>query len=105
MIYDTLPKGGASQFHPHAHGFLASEYLSHMSVQRDAAVTYKNENGEGYWNDLTEIHHALGLSVTMGDAVAISPLVRYLTVLILKHVYMPVRFEVFMVVTMKIVVF
>ncbi|PNF23810.1 hypothetical protein B7P43_G16122 [Cryptotermes secundus] len=74
MIYDTLPKGGASQFHPHAHGFLASQYLSHMAVQQKAAITYKDENAGGYWNDLIEIHYALGLSVTLGDAVAISPL-------------------------------
>lgn len=74
MIYDTLPKGGASQFHPHAHGFLASQYLSHVAVQHKAANTYKDENGGGYWNDLIEIHNTLGLSVTLGDAVAISPL-------------------------------
>jgi galactose-1-phosphate uridylyltransferase len=77
MIYDTLPKGGASQFHPHAHGFLASQYLSHMAVQHRAAISYKDENGSEYWNDLIELHHALGLSVTLGDAVAISPLVSH----------------------------
>jgi hypothetical protein len=90
MIYDTLPKGGASQFHPHAHGFLASQYLSHMAVQHNAATTYKNENSAGYWKDIIEIHHTLGLSVTLGDAVAISPLVGFLTVLILKPVCMPI---------------
>jgi hypothetical protein len=91
MIYDTLPKGGASQFHPHAHGFLASQYLSHMAVQHKAAITYKDENGGGYWNDLIEIHYALGLSVTLGDAVAISPLVSYFIIILnLKSVYMPI---------------
>ncbi|KDR16481.1 uncharacterized protein LOC110832564 [Zootermopsis nevadensis] len=74
MIYDTLPKGGASQFHPHAHGFLASQYLSHMGIQHKAAISYKDENDSEYWNDLIELHHALGLSVMLGDAVAISPL-------------------------------
>jgi galactose-1-phosphate uridylyltransferase len=75
MIYDTLPKGGASQFHTHAHGFLASQYLSHIAIQQHAATSYKDQHGSEYWNDLIEIHHALGLSVTLGDAVAISPLV------------------------------
>jgi hypothetical protein len=46
-----------------------------MAVQHNAANTYKDENGSGYWNDLIEIHYALGLSVRLGDAVAISPLV------------------------------
>jgi len=75
MIYDTLPMGGASQFHPHAHGFLASEYLGHMAVQHSAALKYEDENGSEYWSDLIEAHHALGLSVMLGDAIAISPLV------------------------------
>ncbi|XP_069693300.1 uncharacterized protein [Periplaneta americana] len=74
MIYDSLPKGGASQFHPHAHGFLSTQYLSHMAVQHNAARIYKDENDSEYWNDMIEIHHALGLSVTMGNAIAISPL-------------------------------
>lgn len=74
MIYDTLPMGGASQFHPHAHGFLASQYLGHMAVQHTAALRYEDENGSEYWSDLIEAHHALGLSVTLGDAIAISPL-------------------------------
>jgi galactose-1-phosphate uridylyltransferase len=78
MIYDTLPMGGASQFHPHAHGFLASQYLGHMVVQHTAALRYEDENSSEYWNDLIEAHHALGLSVTLGDAIAISPLVCYL---------------------------
>jgi galactose-1-phosphate uridylyltransferase len=78
MIYDTLPMGGASQFHPHAHGFLASQYLGHMAVQHTAARRYEDENGSEYWNDLIEAHHALGLSVTLGDAIAIAPLVCYL---------------------------
>jgi hypothetical protein len=58
-----------------------------MAVQHKAAITYKDENGGGYWDDLIEIHNALGLSVTLGDAVAISPLVSYfITVLISKLV-------------------
>jgi hypothetical protein len=48
-----------------------------MAIQHSAAITYKNENGAGYWNDLIELHYALGLSVTLGDAVAISPLVGF----------------------------
>jgi galactose-1-phosphate uridylyltransferase len=79
VIFDTLPMGGASQFHPHAHGFLASQYLGHMAVQHTAALKYNDETDSEYWNDLIEAHHALGLSVTFGDAIAISPLVCYLT--------------------------
>ena len=75
MIYDTLPKGGASQFHPHVHGFLATEYLSHMKIQNLAATAYKYEKGEEFWTDFIEIHHALGLTVRFGDAIALSPLV------------------------------
>ncbi|KAJ9582872.1 hypothetical protein L9F63_022784, partial [Diploptera punctata] len=74
MIYDTLPKGGASQFHPHAHGFLATQYLSHIKIQSDAASAYRDENGSEFWNDFIEIHHALGLTVRFGDAIALSPL-------------------------------
>ncbi|PSN58498.1 hypothetical protein C0J52_00771 [Blattella germanica] len=74
MVYDTLPKGGASQFHPHAHGFLATNYLSHMKVQSKASSDYKDENDSEYWNDFIEIHHALGLTVRFGDAIAVSPL-------------------------------
>ena len=80
--------GGASQFHPHAHGFLASQYLGHMAVQHTASRRYEDENGSEYWSDLIETHHALGLSVTLGDAIAISPLVCFVktSIPVKKHI-------------------
>ncbi|CAB3365786.1 Hypothetical predicted protein [Cloeon dipterum] len=75
LIWDSLPHAGASQVHPHIHTMMdPNQYYGSHHVQQEAARRYHQYTGNKYWDDLIQIHHALGLTVTLKSAVAVAPL-------------------------------
>lgn len=80
LIWDNLPHAGASQVHPHVHTMMdPSQYYGAHHIQQEAARRYHQYTGNKFWDDLIEIHHALGLTVSLGSAVAVAPLVHLKT--------------------------
>jgi galactose-1-phosphate uridylyltransferase len=78
LIWDNLPHAGASQVHPHVHTMMdPSQYYGAHHIQQEAARRYHQYTGNKFWDDLIEIHHALGLTVSLGSAVAVAPLVQF----------------------------
>lgn len=77
LVWDLLPHAGASQVHPHLHGFLDSKrYQGAMENVRLAAEAYQRDfPGQNYFTDWIEIHSVLGLTVEYGTAVAVASLV------------------------------
>lgn len=77
MIWDLLPHAGASQIHPHIHGFIDKDaYQGVMELWRKAALDYNTDvSGHNYFTDVIEMHSILGLTVTYGKAVAFANLV------------------------------
>jgi len=74
MIWDTLPKGGASQIHPHFQVWLNQDFLGQHRINLDASQQYLSLTGRDYWTDMVQMHMDLGLAVREGDAVAMVPL-------------------------------
>jgi len=54
-----------------------SQYYGAHHIQQEAARRYHQYTGNKFWDDLIEIHHALGLTVSLGSAVAVAPLVQF----------------------------
>ncbi|CAG5122339.1 unnamed protein product [Candidula unifasciata] len=76
VIWDTLPKCGASQVHPHMHVVLDFErYHGEMEAWRKGAQDYFVAHSANYFSDLVAIYAALNLTVTYGKAVAFASLV------------------------------
>ena len=76
MIWDCMPKAGASQVHPHFQ--LSMGTNSHYGGMRrwlDASKRYYDQNQRNYFDDFKLIHKALGLTYTMGSAYVIANLV------------------------------
>jgi len=76
LVWDTFPKSGASQVHPHLQTWLGTAgYSGHFETNLREAIAYETLTESGnYWKDMTELHVALGLGVQHGDATAIVPL-------------------------------
>jgi len=76
LVWDTFPRSGASQVHPHLQTWLGrAGYSGHFETQLREAIAYERVTGSGdYWKDMTELHVALGLGVQHGEATAIVPL-------------------------------
>ncbi|XP_071438723.1 uncharacterized protein [Hetaerina americana] len=75
VLWDSLPHAGASQLHPHIHGLMDSEhYYGILEEQNAASLEYYEATGNNYWEDIIEIHHALGLTKRFGGAIAITSL-------------------------------
>ncbi|XP_071082251.1 uncharacterized protein [Haliotis cracherodii] len=76
MVWDIFPHAGASQIHPHVHGFL-SPHLYHGVVEawREGAEEYYRRYNNNYFTDLVSVYSAMGLTVTHGAAVAIASIV------------------------------
>ncbi|XP_060556471.1 uncharacterized protein LOC132717092 isoform X1 [Ruditapes philippinarum] len=77
LIWDLLPHAGASQVHPHIHGFLDKDaYQGAMELWKKAALDYNTEVPDhNYFTDIIEMHSILGLTVNYGKAVAFANLV------------------------------
>lgn len=74
FVWDLLPHAGASQVHPHIHGFLdADRYQGAIENWRVGADEYNEDYpSQNYFSDLVTVHAALGLAVKYGNAVAIA---------------------------------
>ncbi|XP_005095740.1 uncharacterized protein LOC101853305 [Aplysia californica] len=76
LIWDVLPKCGASQVHPHMQVMLDSHrYHGEVEVWRDGAQDYNDEFNSNYFSDLVTMYSVLNLTATYGDAVAFASLV------------------------------
>jgi len=76
LVWDTFPKSGASQAHPHLQTWLSrSGYSGQFETLLREAIAFERIDGNAnYWRDMTELHIALGLGVRHGEATAIVPL-------------------------------
>jgi len=75
LIWDTLPKAGASQAHPHFQVWLSrSTYPGHFGSLLRKANLHSTTTGRDYWKDVAELHISLGLGLRHGSTVAIAPL-------------------------------
>lgn len=76
LFWDCLPHGGASQFHPHAHGLLdPNQYAGAFESWHQISLQYYQRLRRSYWSDFVKVHFALGLGMVKGQAVVITPLV------------------------------
>ncbi|BFZ08752.1 hypothetical protein BsWGS_11791 [Bradybaena similaris] len=76
LIWDVLPKCGASQVHPHLQLVLDLErYHGEIEAWRKGAQEYYNIHNSNYFTDLVAVYSALNLTVTYGSAVAFASLV------------------------------
>lgn len=78
MIWDAMPKSGASQMHTHLQASLGMDiYYGYIERTRQGARIYSQENnGRNYFNDYLSVHQALGLTIPIGNAHIIVHLVR-----------------------------
>ncbi|KAK7493952.1 hypothetical protein BaRGS_00014834, partial [Batillaria attramentaria] len=76
VIWDVLPKCGASQVHPHLHGFLDVErYHGVVEAWRLGAQDYYSRTGTNFYADMADVALALGLGVSYKSAVAFASIV------------------------------
>lgn len=78
MIWDAMPKSGASQVHTHLQVSLGYDiYYGNIERTRQGARNYAQmHGGRNYFNDLLQIHEALGLTIPIGNAHIVVYLVR-----------------------------
>ena len=80
MIWDAMPKSGASQVHTHFQVSLgAKSYYGGMRRYLDASRRYFDLNKRNYFDDFILLHKALGLTYSLDDATLIANLVRIST--------------------------
>ncbi|XP_072025533.1 uncharacterized protein [Amphiura filiformis] len=74
LMWDSLPKASASQVHPHAQISLNSiRYYGLMEHIKQAGMRYGQEHdGQNYFSHLLQVHSALGLTTTLGNASAMA---------------------------------
>ncbi|CAF0791586.1 unnamed protein product [Adineta ricciae] len=70
MIWDAMPKSGASQIHTHLQVSLGFDiYYGNIERTRQGARFYAQMNdGRNYFNDYLHIHQALELTIPIGNA-------------------------------------
>jgi len=76
MIWDCMPKAGASQVHPHFQLSMGSK--SHYGGMRrwlDASERYYTKNLRNMFEDFKLIHKSFGLTYESGDAIIIANLI------------------------------
>ena len=75
LLWDFLPKGGASQVHPHLQVTVNNErYYGNFEIIRNGAEKYYKSTNNNYFTDFVKIHNILGLSLIHENAVAIFPI-------------------------------
>ncbi|XP_077988391.1 uncharacterized protein LOC144442865 [Glandiceps talaboti] len=73
LMWDNLPKASASQVHPHAQASVGPvRHYGLMEHIRLTGIDYSREHGSNYFSDLLQIHTALGLTTTLGNATAMA---------------------------------
>lgn len=76
VVWDVLPKCGASQVHPHLHVVLDQQrYPGVVETWRRGAQEFYQQHNSNYFSDLVAVYTALNLTVTYGTAVAFASLV------------------------------
>lgn len=76
MIWDAMPKSGASQVHTHFQVSLgAKSYYGGMRRYLDASRRYFDLNKRNYFDDFILLHKALGLTYSLDDATLIANLI------------------------------
>lgn len=70
MYWDVLPKASASQIHPHFHLTLGDyAYYAKWNILYKAGLMFsKHHTQRNYWKTVLEVHSALGLTVSFGQA-------------------------------------
>ncbi len=78
MIWDAMPKSGASQMHTHLQASLGYDiYYGNIERTRQGARLYaQTNNGSNYFTDYLYIHQVLGLTIPIGNVHIIVHLVR-----------------------------
>ncbi|CAF3583204.1 unnamed protein product [Rotaria socialis] len=73
MIWDAMPKSGASQMHTHLQASLGFDiYYGNIERTRQGARFYaQNNNGRNYFKDYLYIHQVLGLTIQIGNTTVI----------------------------------
>ncbi len=67
FLWNALKKAGASLAHGHAQVVLGRDrHYAKIEALRHAALHYKAENGSDYFDDLYQVHLALGLAAEKG---------------------------------------
>jgi len=75
-MWDALPHAGASQVHPHIHGVLdAYQYVGGFESWHQVSIQYFKKFQRSFWSDFVQLHVALGLSISHGEAIALVPIV------------------------------
>lgn len=69
MIWDAMPKSGASQMHTHLQASLGLDiYYGNIERIRQGARLYAQKNrGRNYFKDFLYIHQVLGLTISIGN--------------------------------------
>lgn len=69
MIWDAMPKSGASQMHTHLQVSLGFDiYYGNIERLRQGARQYAQANHQrNYFKDFLYVHQALGLTIPIGD--------------------------------------
>jgi len=76
MIWDSMPKAGASQIHPHLQVSMGStNYYGGMRRWLDAAMRYTNTHQRNFFDDFILIHKALGLTYKVNNVYVIANLI------------------------------
>jgi galactose-1-phosphate uridylyltransferase len=70
LIWDAMPKSGASQVHTHLQVSLGNDiYYGNIERTRQGARLYANQNdGRNYFKDYLYVHQCLGLTIPVGTA-------------------------------------
>ena len=72
LIWDILPKAGASQVHPHIHTMLGRGYYpGKWGIMDKAKERYATETGGDYLQDMVDLHISLGLGMRFKSAAVI----------------------------------
>ncbi|XP_018027327.1 uncharacterized protein LOC108682635 [Hyalella azteca] len=75
LAWDTLPKAGASQMHPHIHVLAAPlRYYGFTELLREAGEVHYRSTGRNLFNSMLEVHWSLNLTASYGDATALAML-------------------------------
>jgi galactose-1-phosphate uridylyltransferase len=76
LIWDAMPKSGASQVHTHLQASLGiNSYYGMMRRWLDASSEYYNSHGRDFLDDFILIHRALGLTYQLNNSFVIFNLV------------------------------
>ena len=67
LMWNCLPRAGASQIHGHMQMLAAKNIYPKMMLILDSAIRYRKEIGYGYFDSLYNIHNMLGLSIKRKD--------------------------------------